>query len=388
MCYHMHMAKGNTSSEHAFIRIEKDLKAGSIPGLVLLCGNEDYLTEHYKDVLIRRFVDPATRQMDFVSLSGSEITAQALEENAETISLLSERRVVLLSGIVDRRGRFPSSIEPNKGSAEAGSQTGNTRQYKALVDYFGRIPEGVLVILTADKPVTTGDYKKQSDGRKLDKLKTAVKKAGGKVYEFTPLDQNQIRGFISKRFIAAGKTCSPSVLRHIVNDTGYGNKYVEYDLFALENDLRKIIAHCGSKPVITEEDLRSTLTVNPENNIFRMLDAISLGRKDQALIHLNNMLEEGENEFGILARVIRHLENLVSARELADEGRGRQAVYQYLTKERHMGDYPATNAISTASRLSTEKLRHMLLSALQVDEHVKSGLMDGRLALEYFIAEV
>ena len=29
--------------EHAFITIEKDLKSGKIPEVILLCGKEDYL---------------------------------------------------------------------------------------------------------------------------------------------------------------------------------------------------------------------------------------------------------------------------------------------------------------------------------------------------------
>ena len=54
------MAYQKNSGEHAFITLERDLKSGSIPGLVLLCGEEDYLTEHYTSVMIRRFVDPAS----------------------------------------------------------------------------------------------------------------------------------------------------------------------------------------------------------------------------------------------------------------------------------------------------------------------------------------
>ena len=56
------MAYNRTPQEHAFLKIERDLKAGEIPGLVLLCGREDYLTDHYANVLIRRYVEPASQQ--------------------------------------------------------------------------------------------------------------------------------------------------------------------------------------------------------------------------------------------------------------------------------------------------------------------------------------
>ena len=364
------------SAEHDFVRIERDLKAGNIPGLVLLCGKEDYLTDHYAGTLIDRFVDPASRQLDLITLSGAEVSRQALESGAETVSLLSERRVVYLPGLVDARGKLPKQLE--RGSDDADD----------LMAYFREIPEGVLVLITAMKPVTTGDYKKQSDGRALKKLQTAVKKAGGAVYEFNALDEDQLRGFVSKRFMTAGKTCSRGVLQRISRETGYGSRYVEYDLFTLENDLKKIIAHSGSRPVITEEDLEGTLTVSPENNVFRMLDAISRGRKDQAMIHLNTLLENGDNEFGILSNIVKQLEIMVTAREMQDEGCRREQILKWLKKEEKVQEYRAKTAAETASRMQTARLKQTLMRAYEIEEHIKTGLMDARLALEYFIAEV
>ncbi len=370
------MAYSKAPQEHAFIRIERDLKAGRIPGLVLLCGEEDYLTDHYANVLIGRLINPASKQLDLAELSGAEVTAEAVEANAETISLLSERRVVYLPGFVNRRGKFPKTMEDSE------------KQLKELLEYFKNVPEGVLLLITAEKPVTIGDYRKQSDGRKLKKLQTAVKKAGGEVYDFTALDQVQLQGFIAKRFHTAGKEVSRAAVQQIIHETGYGSRYNDYDLFTLENDLKKVIAHSGSRPQITEEDLRAALTVSPENNVFRMLDAISQGRKDQALIHLNTILEDGDSEFGILAQIIRQLEIMVICRELQEEGNPRGRIVATLKKEERVQEFRAKKAAEAASRIPADRLRKMLLEALKVEEHIKSGLMEPRLALEYFIAEV
>ena len=380
ICYSRPMAYNQgyrqQNREHDFIRIEKDLKAGKIPGLVLLCGEEDYLTDHYMSVLIDRYVDPASRQLDLVTLSGADVSTQAVESAAETISLLSERRVICMPAFVNRRGKYPKPFE------------GSPKKIDELIDYFSRIPEGVLVLITAEKPITIGDYTKQSDGKKLKKLQTAVKKAGGAVYEFTSLDQNQLKGFISKRFLTAGKNCSRGVLARIMRDTGYGSRYVDYDLFTLENDLKKIIAHAGTREMITDEDLDGTLTVSPENNVFRMLDAISQGRKDQAMIYLNTLLEDGDSEFGIQSNIIKQLEIMVTAREMQDEGTPRGKIISWLKKEDHVAEFRAKNAADAASRLPATRLKNMLLAAYTIEEHIKTGLMDSRLALEYFISTV
>ncbi len=53
------MAMDYREKEHAFITIEKDLKGGKVPRVVLLCGSEEYLIEWYAQTLIRRYVSDA-----------------------------------------------------------------------------------------------------------------------------------------------------------------------------------------------------------------------------------------------------------------------------------------------------------------------------------------
>ena len=48
--------------EHAFITIEKDLKSGKIPEVVLLCGKEDYLIRWYTDALVDRYVSDVRKK--------------------------------------------------------------------------------------------------------------------------------------------------------------------------------------------------------------------------------------------------------------------------------------------------------------------------------------
>ena len=362
-------------TEHAFVRLEKDMKKDNLPGLVLLCGSEAYLTGFYRGALVDRYVEEAARAMDLTEITRNELTNQALEEAMETISLLSRRKVVLLPDIIDGRGKLPKNYEEDDKARDE------------LFDILGRIPEGTLVILTAERPITTGDYKKKSDGSRLKKLRTVVKKAGGEVYSFDALNPGQLKAFVVKRFQRAGKDCSREALRRILYDTGYSNDKVEYDLFALENDLKKIIAHSGSGPVVTEEDLEGILTISPEDNVFRMIDGITRGRKDQALIYLNGLLEMGESEFAILAITVKQLEYMLICRELQDEGRPGPQIISFLRKEEKITEGRAKAVSGAAARIPTARVRQMLLSAYAVEERVKSGLMGSRMAMEYMISE-
>ena len=59
----------------------------------------------------------------------------------------------------------------------------------------------------------------------------------GKVYDFQPLKDAQLRSFIEKRFRSAGKSYTSSVINLIMSESGYGNKSIEYSLYNLENDV-------------------------------------------------------------------------------------------------------------------------------------------------------
>ena len=53
--------------EHAFKRIEKDLKQGRIPNAILLCGPEKYLVKFYEERLTKAYVNEATQALDLTS---------------------------------------------------------------------------------------------------------------------------------------------------------------------------------------------------------------------------------------------------------------------------------------------------------------------------------
>ena len=90
------LREGYKEKEHAFVTIEKDLKEGNIPRVVLLCGSEDYLIKWYEEALIKKYVAESAKAMDLTVLEDTAATVERIRESLETVSILSERKVVLL----------------------------------------------------------------------------------------------------------------------------------------------------------------------------------------------------------------------------------------------------------------------------------------------------
>ena len=122
--------------EHAFTTIEKDLKGGKVPRVVLLCGEtRSILIEWYAQTLIRRYVSDACRALDQWCVSeGDSLTLERIREGLETVSLMSERKVVFLPNFLPAAGKavrgFPES--DCKALAEV-SFSGDGGQYAAYV---------------------------------------------------------------------------------------------------------------------------------------------------------------------------------------------------------------------------------------------------------------
>lgn len=345
--------------EHAFITIEKDIKENDIPDIVLLCGTEEYLVKWYAEAIIKKYVSPASMPIDLVMLEEENLTLEKIKENLETVSLMSERKIVFLPEFPPAEGR----------SAKGFSQT----DIVELTEYFDIMPEGSMILMTA---------RDQEDGRKTkNRIKTSVEKKG-RIYDFQPLKDRQLRGFIEKRFRSSGKKYSDNVVSLVMSESGYGNKSVDYSLYNLDNDLKKIIAHSGKSEEITAADVSGILSLNPENNIFAMLDAIGRNRKDEAFRLLHNLLVSDTPVFNLLRMITGQLELMLSVKEMKEEGMTLADMQKYLG----VHQFRVKKAVTAAGNFSMEDLRKALSAAYSVDRNIKTGLFEGNLALEYFIA--
>lgn len=362
--------------EHAFIKIGKDIKAGKIPGLVLLQGVESYLVNFYGEALISKYVNKASEALDLVTLDREKVTAQAIVENLETMPLMSERKVVFLPDFIDGKGKLPKAFQDANSFAQLtsyiedslGSKGGNW---------------GMLLLVTASPQE---DEKNEKDKHASAFLKTAAKL--GALYDFTPLDLGQLRSFIEKRFRLSGKQFRQGIISMIIEQSGYGSKGIDYGLYDLDNDLKKIIAHSGHSPEISPADVASVITVNPENNVFAMIDAIGRNRKDEAFRLLHNLLEDGSNELRLLGLITKQLELMLSACEMKDEGMNLKAIQAELKKSDNIHEYRTQKALEAGCRFRKEELRRILVSAYEIEPNIKSGLMPGPLAMEVFIAGI
>ena len=354
-------AYGNMKkNEHAFQAIGKDIKAGVIKNLVFLCGEEQYLVNWAVELLTKTYINDAVASLDFIKLDPDTMTVDQIKESCETLSMLSPKRVVLIPELPAASGKKSRNFSDS--------------DEKELIEYFQHIPESCLLIITAGKP--------DSKNRKKIKMQEAAEQYGV-VYDFTPLSGALLRSFIVKRFKNAGKVCRNSVIDMLIQDSGYGNKEIDYNLYNLENDIRKIIAHSQGEEVVMD-DVASTVSTNLETNVFAMLDAISRNRKDEAYRLLHNLLVSGESVFGLLSLISSQLELILDVKEMREEG----LTPPQIQKKLGIHEFRVKKAWGVTEKYSVNQLKKILSKAYEIDGNIKSGLLEQTLALELFIAQI
>ena len=370
------------NEKHAFEQLTEDMKKGDIPAVVVLSGKEEYLVDFYAKQLINRFVSKECRMLDLATLERDHVTVADVIGHLETVPFMSERKVVYLPEFFDGRGRMPKVIEKS------------ANEKKALAEQIDSIdPSTTLLLITAANPA---DYKAErviKDSELYKKIARQGRKGIGRVYEFGPLNRRQLSGFIEKRFRSAGKQYRPSIVSMMIQDTGYENKDNHYGLYELDNDLRKVLAYCGDAPEITQQDVSAVIGVSPEKNVFRMIDAVAVNRKDEALRLLHYLLQDGESEMSILARITEQLEIMLTACEMKDDGKNLAEIQKtlaggYLGKGKRIAEFRTKKALESGNRMGTQNLKTALANGYKVEKNIKTGLMPGRLALEYYIGSL
>lgn len=346
--------------EHAFQTIGRDLKAGNVPNLVFLCGEEQYLVHWAVDLLKETYINKACESLDFTRLEPENLTTAGIKESCETLSMMSPRRMVLIP-------EFPPALgQKLKGFSESDE--------KELIEYMEDLPETCLLVITAGKP--------DPKNKKKSRLQTAAAKAGA-VYDFGPLSGAQLRSFVAKRFKASGKIYRDSVVSLLIEDSGYGNKEIDYNLYNLDNDIKKVIAHSTGDEIVAS-DVTETVSSNLETNTFAMLDAVSRNRKDEAYRLLHNLLVSGEAVYGLLALIISQLELILEVKEMREEGMNPAQMHKLLG----IHEFRIKKAMAVTEKYSAEGLKRILSKAYEIDGTIKTGLLEQNLALELFIAEM
>ena len=320
-------------------RIAEDIKNGSFRQAYVFYGSERYMLKMYLNRLLSA-LGATDDNMNFNKFEGKNLSEDSIIETCETMPFFADRRIVL----IEDSGFFKEKTEK-------------------LASYLEDLPEYLVIIFS------------ETEMDKRNKLYKAAAKYDG-VIEFKTPDEKDITNWILSELKKSGKKIRRSVLELFINGCGT-------DLGFISCELEKLISYTGGREEITAEDIDKICSFQVENRIFDMISDMAAGKRDKALKIYNDLILLKEPPMKMLALMERQFKQLLDIKQLASKGQGEKLIAETLG----VHPYSVKKNMPLARRYSEKEMRAVLEEMARMDEDVKSGRLNDRIAVELLLIQ-
>lgn len=327
--------------------------------LHIFYGEDDYSIRQALDGIKKSIGDPEALMTNTTVLDGRQATVEELRSACETVPFLADKRLVVVEGLLERfesRGR-----NSRKKSAR---QSDQPEEYKTFADVMKQLPDFTELVII-------GGAVNEKNPLLLE-IKSAAK-----MKKFSLLYREQLRAWIEQRVKEAGGNIARAAIDLLA-------RLVGSDLWIMANEIDKLISYTGGR-AIDEIDVRAVVSYAQEASIFAMIDAVMEFRVKTAQQLLQQLFREGAMPPQILVMLSRQVRIIFQIKEMRADGRSRVEIQNKLGITH---DFLLNKAWEQADRYSPARVRDVYHRLLETDVAIKTGRLDGEIALNILITEL
>ena len=336
--------------------LKKQIKEKDFKSLYLIYGNENFLKQHYSNLIVEKTIDKDFKDFNFHDLEGKDITLNDLADCVSTFPMMGEYTCTLVKD-------FPFTQYWHK------QENNRLKLDGDLESILNDLPETTILIFWCD---TIEVDEKDSKWSKTIKLI-------GEIGVSAKIDKRSPQA-LTKLLVdsAAKKGCEISR-----DDAMYLINLVGTDYSTLRNEFDKVCAFTGEGKV-TREHIDNTVIVSTEAKIFSLSRDIVNGEADKAYATLSNLFKLREEPTLILATLSRAYVDMYRACAIKEKGVKPQdlsAVFpSYKGKE-----FTITNAARDGAKYSLSQFHKALEALSDADRRIKGTSQDDKQILEELI---
>lgn len=336
--------------------LKKQIKNNEIGRLYLFYGPEDYLMNHYINLIEKQIIKDDFKSMNKTVFEG-KFDLNDLIDACETNPMFSDRRIVL----VKNSGLFKAKKETNKSKSETTENSNN----KKIEDYLNNVPDYICLI-----------FIEENIDKRL-KIFNAFK-SKGLVVEFEYQSPQILTDWIVNIVRSKNKTIDSRCAAKLV-------EYSEYGMRGIHNEIDKLMLFCSDKKVVTISDIDMICTKTIKDTIFDLTDAITAKNSVKAFNLLNDLIFLKEPTAKILFMISRQFRNILKVKLYQDSG---VTAVGELCSKAGMKPFELGKIKRQSNLMSINSLKNAIEECLTTDISVKTGKMDGRIALEVMISKL
>lgn len=327
--------------------LKAELKENKLRNMYVFYGDEEYLKEYYIKQIMELVPDGGLEEFNRIQING-QAGYDEYHNVFEGMPMMVDKRLVIIrdSNIFTTR-RSGDIIPPDD------------EQKKFWQDKFSRLSDDTVIIFC----------EKNVDAR------GAVFKAAGKhgfTVKFDYLSESDLKAWVIKNAIKAGKKIDDKVAQYLISITDPG-------LNILENELNKLINYC--EDTIYQSDVDRVVSKALQVQVFEITDGIMEGNTQKVFGTLELLKTQKQSAFGLLYLIYSNVEKMLHIKLSNTVNKNEAAEV--------LGTTPwlAQKYLSGARGFSLESLYHMVIRVPEIDYEIKSGLIGEWQALEQYIFE-
>jgi len=326
--------------------------------LRVLIGLDDFSLRQALEDIKKGIGDSASLMPNTTALDGRTVSPEQLRNACETVPFLADKRLVVVEGL-------PERFEPPKNTRRKGPRrVDRTEEIKKFVDIARSVPPFTEMV------VIGGDI------RPSNPLLRALA-ALARIDFFHLLKQPQLDRWVERRVKDAGGSISAPALAALV-------RFVGSDLWTMANEVDKLVLYTAGRR-IEEADVKAVVSYAREESVFTLVDAVLEFRGGLAQETLQQLLRAGAEPVYLLTMIARQARIILLVREMRARGLSRSDIQAKLGLN---SDFLIRKAWEQSERYSSARLNELYHRLLETDVSIKTGRLEGEVALDILVAEL
>jgi DNA polymerase III subunit delta len=333
--------------------------------LYIFWGEDNYSRDEALQEIKNKLGDMSLLATNTSVFEGHKINVNELKMCTEALPFLAEKRLVIIKGLLEYYETRSSSKQTGKSSVSASKND----EAQALIDCLNKVPQTTIVILT--------DYieNKKSALTNNRVYKGIVEKA--ETRQFPLLKGPKLFQWVQDRVNEKGGSISRQATDILI-------QFVGSDLFTLNNEIDKLVAFSSGRQ-IEEKDIRMVVSAAKEADVFNLVDAIVDQKLELAENILQTLLKNGIAPPQILSLIARQIQLMVQIKDLKSQ---KKTTAEMQTKTGINYGFIWEKTSARADKYTLDDLKVIYKKLLETDLAIKTGKIEGELALDILVADL
>ncbi len=327
-------------------KIREQIKENKLEHVYLLYGTEQQVVKIYRNKILKALLgtdsmEELKNDLNFSAYVGTPFDVDSAIQMAISFPFMAEKRVILIE------------------NAKVFS-----KGFQKLEDCVRNLPETTYMIFT--------------DTEISDKkgLFAAIKEVGY-VTQINEQPQGFVENWIIRQFSDANKRISRAALDSLIARCGL-------DMMRLGNEIEKLISYKGDEQDVKVEDVEALVSEDPKEQVFKMVDAMSNRKLDEAMKYYYDMLELKVSPQNIIRLVERQMRILYQVKDMRKKGYAASAIADSI---KEVKPYFANKYVSQASKFKENEITDCLKDCVDLTLQVRTGAVSDRMAVELIIVK-